>query len=130
MQFLIIGLALLPTAFAAPLIDTEVTKQVIGDVRICTGTDFNEPCENMFVSGSGSFQKNCKQLPQQYIEKMGSYRPDHQTLCRLFDSAHSECTGTGVARDWYPGQANLFNLVGDPGHKAQYISCVRCDNCE
>lgn len=49
-------------------------------------------------------------------------------------SAHSTCTGTGIAFLDSPGVDNLYaennaGVAGDFGHQAAYILCTTCTGC-
>ncbi|ORY59536.1 uncharacterized protein BCR38DRAFT_398690 [Pseudomassariella vexata] len=133
MQWLyIIAVALVPSfAFAAPAFEEDLHVRDAGNIHICTDINFQGTCLDIFGGLGSNWTANCQELPDAFIHSIGSAVPDHGALCRLYDSAHSGCTGSGLSILEYPGDSDLFTSAAgiDAGHSAEYISCVTCTDC-
>ncbi|RDW57657.1 hypothetical protein BP5796_12458 [Coleophoma crateriformis] len=71
---------------------------------MCTGGGWGNTCSNVFIgSATGDYSKTWQMLPAPYFGSIGSAGPDKDALCRLFDSAYSGCTGSGLSILTYPG---------------------------
>lgn len=127
LSILSLAVAILPLALAAP--GAELEKRTAGNIYMCTGSSWSSTCSNvLFTLGA------CTQIPEPWYQSLGSAGADHGAHCVLFDSAHSTCTGTGIAFLDSPGADDLYTennagVAGDFGHQAAYILCTTCTAC-
>ncbi|KAK4184601.1 hypothetical protein QBC35DRAFT_517456 [Podospora australis] len=123
----IFGALAAPLADGASAVASNEKRETPGNVYVCTGPNFTGNCEVLSLGTSG----NCVPIPAPYAFNVGSFGPDRGAICRLFDTDHADCTGSGLAILWYPGQSDL----GSPekfhaAQKAAYWRCQTCTNCQ
>ncbi|KAK0726222.1 hypothetical protein B0T21DRAFT_413563 [Apiosordaria backusii] len=125
--FSLLALALMPLmALAAPPTSTVEKRDTPGNVWACTGPSWQGTCDLHVLGVTGA----CQPIPDPWKYNIGSIGPDRGAICRLFDDAHSDCTGSGLAIVQYPGNTNLITPRDFPGYHAAYWSCQPCSNCQ
>ncbi|KAK4161229.1 hypothetical protein QBC43DRAFT_268908 [Cladorrhinum sp. PSN259] len=117
----------MPGAEARALAESEylAKRGTPGNVYVCTGPSWQGTCQVFALGITGA----CLQIPTPYRYNVGSFGPDPGAICRLFDDAHSTCTGSGLAILQNPGSSNLYTPTTFPGYNAGYWRCQQCTAC-
>ncbi|KAL2261806.1 hypothetical protein VTK26DRAFT_3280 [Humicola hyalothermophila] len=121
-----------PAPESAAILGTSVgkgaglAKRTPGNVYICRAPGWESECRNVWVGVNGE----CQPIPSPWQYNAASVGPDPGAICRLFDEAHSDCTGSGLAILSFPGNDNLLQSPDCPGYKAAFWKCNECSNCQ
>ncbi|KAK4197679.1 hypothetical protein QBC40DRAFT_285026 [Triangularia verruculosa] len=127
----LLAMALMPLlalAMATAIPETE-SVDIPGKILACTGENYTGECETHYLGIE--IPGDCLPIPEPFKFNVGSIKPDRGAICRLFDTEHPDCTGSGLSILYYPGDANLYRDVGGniPGTEAAYWRCQQCTAC-
>ncbi|KAK4176271.1 hypothetical protein QBC36DRAFT_214391 [Triangularia setosa] len=125
----IVLMPLLALAMPTVIPETATSAETPGNILACTGENFTGECQTHSLGIE--IPGDCRPIPDPFKFNVGSIKPDRGAICRLFATDRSDCTGSGLAILYYPGNANLFTDLGGniPGKEAAFWRCQECTNC-
>ncbi|KAK0639173.1 hypothetical protein B0T16DRAFT_449951 [Cercophora newfieldiana] len=111
------------------------TRDTPGNVYFCTEPNWTGTCEVFNYPLSLGDNTVCSRMPEPFYENIGSIGPDRGAICRVFSGEETNVSTTpcaihgDVTFTQYPGEADLYTL-DNRGHKARWIYCQMCTNCQ